>query len=137
MSMQKSFTDFLKYTSSQKEVSLAIAKDETELQQFVKSLEADNFRQAIDTSDLFKHITKPSKAFVIIKDKLSKDLYDFIIQYPTGQVEIYDKFNLKSQLVTPVYDKVSVIFIITKDALKKTQELGYQMLEHAGVSYQS
>jgi len=39
--------------------------------------------------------------------------------------------------VTPVYDKVSVIFVITKDALKKTQELGYQMLEHAGVSYQS
>lgn len=135
--MQKSFTDFLEHTLSQKEVSLVIAKDETELQQLVKSLEADNFRQAIDTSDLFKHVTKPVKVFVLVKDKLSKDLYDFIIQYPTGQVEIYDKFNLKSQLVTPVYDKVSVIFIVTKDALKKTQELGYQVLEHTGIAYQS
>lgn len=131
------FTDFLKYTLSQKEVSVAIAKDEAELQQLVKSLEADSFRQAIDTADLFKHITKPSKVFVIVKDKLSKDLYDFMIQYPTGQVEIYDKFNLKSQLVAPVYDKASVIFVVTKDALKKTEELGYQMLEHAGIAYQS
>ncbi len=133
----QSFTDFLKYTLSQKEVSVAIAKDETELQQLVKSLEADSFRQAIDTADLFKHITKSSKVFVIVKDKLSKDLYDFMIQYPTGQVEIYDKFNLKSQLVAPVYDKVSVVFIVTKDALKKTEELGYQMLEHVGIAYQS
>ncbi len=60
-----------------------------------------------------------------------------MIQYPTGQVEIYDKVNLKSQLVIPVYDKVSVVFVITKDALKKTEELGYQMLEHAGIAYQS
>ncbi len=133
----QSFTDFLKYTSSQKEVSLAIAKDEIELQQLIKGLEADNFRQATDTADLFKHITKPSKVFVVVKDKLSKDLYDFIIQYPTGQIEIYDKFNLKSQLVTPVYGKVSVVFVITKDALKKTEELGHQILEHVGVTYQS
>lgn len=135
--MQKTFTDFLKYASSQKEVSLAIAKDETELQQFIKSLEEDNFRQATDTSDLFKHITQPSKVFAIFNEKLAKDLYDFMIQYSTGQVEIYDKFNLKSQLATPVYDKVSVVFIITKDVLKKMQESGYQILEHAGITYQS
>ena len=88
--MTNTFEDFLKYASSQKEVSLALAKDETELAEFIKALETHQFRQAVDYSDLFKHITQPGKVFVVVKDSLPKDMYDFIVQYPTGQVEIYD-----------------------------------------------
>jgi len=137
MSMQKSFTDFLKHAPSQKEVSLAITKDKTELQELVKSLEKDGFRQATDVLDLFKRIAKPSsKVFFVAKELLPKDVYDFMIQYPTGQIEIYDKFNLKSKLVTPVYDGVSVIFVMTKKSLRKSQELGYRILEQVGITYQ-
>jgi hypothetical protein len=137
MSMQKSFRDFLKYTPSRKEVSLVIAKDKTELRDLVKKLEKDDFRQAADVLDLFKHIVKPSsKVFFVTEESLPKDMYDFMIQYPTGQVEVYDKFNLKSKLVVPVYDKVSVIFVVTKKSLGKSQESGYRILEQVGITYQ-
>jgi len=137
MSMQKSFRDFLKYTPSQKEVSLVIAKDKTELRDLIKKLEKDGFRQAADVLDLFKRVVKPSsKIFFITEESLPKDMYDFMIQYPTGQIEIYDKSNLKSKLAVPVYDKVSVIFVVTKKSLGKSQESGYRILEQAGITYQ-
>jgi hypothetical protein len=135
--MTNTIKDFLKYANSQKEVSLMIAKDDDELESFTKKLSEAEFRQAVDTSDLFKQITKASKSFVVIKDILPKDLYDFAVQYPTGQVEIYDKFNLKSQTVTPVYKDVTVVYVLTKTALKKTQESGFGILELAGITYQA
>ncbi len=135
--MTNSFKDFLKYATSQKEVSLILAKDDDELKQLTERLEKAGFRQTVDTSDLFKQITKASKSFVAVKDSLSKDLYDFAVQYPTGQIEIYDKFNLKSQTVVPTYNDVSVVYLLTKAALKKTQESGFRILEIAGITYQS
>jgi hypothetical protein len=135
--MSNTFNDFLKYTSSQKEVSLAIAKDDAELSELVQTLEGQEFRQAVDTSDLFKQITQPGKVFFVVKEALPKDMYDFVVQYPTGQIEIYDKFNLKSQTVTPSYKDVAVIFVITKGALTKTQESGFRILEQVGITYQS
>lgn len=135
--MTNTFEDFLKYANHQKEVSLMIAKDDSELEHFVKKLNEADFRQAVDTSDLFKQITKASKTFVAVKDSLSKDLYDFAVQYPTGQIEIYDKFNLKSQTAVPAYKDVSVIYVLTKTAIKKTQESNFRILEIAGITYQS
>lgn len=135
--MTNTFDDFLKFVNSQKEVSLAIAKDETELAQLASKLEEHKFRQAVDTSDLFKQITQPSKSFFVAKESLPKDMYDFAVQYPTGQVEIYDKFNLKSQTVIPIYKDVAVVFLITKDALKKVQETGFMLLEQVGITYQN
>lgn len=135
--VKNSFTDFLKYIPSQKEVSLVIARDESELSELTKTLEEQGFRQAVDASDLFKHITQPAKVFFIAKDSLPKDMYDFIVQYPTGQVEIYDKFNLRSQTEIPKYRDISVIFVITRDVLRKAQESGFQVLEQVGMTYQS
>ncbi len=135
--MTNTIKDFLKFANSQKEVSLMIAKDENELEDFIKKLSEGEFRQAVDTSDLFKQVEKASKSFVVIKDVLPKDLYDFALQYPTGQVEIYDKFNLKSQMVIPVYKDVTIVYVLTKAAIEKTQESGFRILEIAGITYQA
>ena len=135
--MANPFNNFIKFISSQKEISLVVAKDEVELSGFVKILEDEGFNQTFDTLDLFKFINTPSKVFFVIKETLSKDMYDFVVQYPTGQVEIYDKFNLKSQTVIPTYQGVSIIFIITKEALRKTQESGFHILEQVGMTYQN
>lgn len=137
MKMANPFNNFIKFISSQKEISLVVAKDEVELSGFVKILEDEGFNQTLDTLDLFKFINTPSKVFFVIKETLSKDMYDFMVQYPTGQVEIYDKFNLKSQTVIPTYKDVSIIFIITKETLKKTQESGFHVLEQVGMTYQN
>jgi hypothetical protein len=136
--MKNTFDDFVKLTTSQKEVSLVIAKDGDELSTFLNVLENQNFRQVVDTPDLFKYIFQPSaKVFFVIKGLIPKDIYDFVIQYPTGQVEIYDNFNLKSKLATPVYDNVSIILLITKEDLKKNNESEFLILDKIGLTYQS
>lgn len=135
--MTNTIDDFLKFALSQKDVSLAIAKDDSELTELMTKLEENGFRQAVDTSDLFKQMTQSSKSFFVAKESLSKDMYDFVVQYPTGQVEIYDKFNLKSQTAIPSYKDVTIIFLITKEVLKKTQEAGFMLLENVGITYQS
>ena len=114
-----------------------IAKDESELEDFTKKLSDAKFKQVADASDLLKQIEEASKSFVVAKDSLSKDLYDFAVQYSTGQVEIYDKLSLKSQVATPVYEDVAVVYLLTKATLKKTQESGFRILEVVGVTYQA
>lgn len=135
--MANTFSDFIRFTSSQKEISLIIAKDEVELASFVKTLKDKDFKQTLEALDLFKYINKPVKVFFVIQKTLSKDIYDFMVQYPTGQVEIYDKLNLKSQTVIPIYKDTSIIFIITKETLKKIQKSGFRILEQVGITYQS
>jgi hypothetical protein len=136
--MKDTFDDFLKLTPSQKEISLAIAKENDELSTFLKVLEDQGFRQVVDTPDLFKYVFHPSaKVFFVVKEIIPKDIYDFILQYPTGQVEVYDDFNLKSKLATPSYDNSSIVLLITKEDLKKNNESGFQILDQVGLTYQS
>jgi len=134
---KNTFADFLKYTPSQREVSLAIAKDESELKEFIEILESQEYRQAIDTSELFKNIESPSKVFFIVRDKLPKDIYDFIVQYSTGQIEIFDRESMQSKNVIPAYEGISIVFLITKQALRHVQEAGFQILDSVGITYQS
>jgi hypothetical protein len=135
--MNSKLTDFIKYTFSQKEISLIIAKDQEELEGFVQILADKDFRQAIDTSELFKRIMHPSKVYFIIRKELHKSIYDFILQYPTGQVEIFNRDRMKSEMVSPVYKDVSVIFLVSKQTLSNIQKSGYQLLENTGMTYQS
>lgn len=137
MTMNSKLTDFIKYTFSQKETSLIIAKDQEELEGFVQLLADQDFRQAIDTSELFNRITHPSKVYYIIRNELHKSIYDFILQYPTGQVEIFNRDRMKSEMVSPVYKDVSVIFLVSKQTLSNIQKSGYQLLENTGMTYQS
>lgn len=131
------FDNFLKHGKAQKEVSLAIVADESQLNEVISSLQNKGFRQAADIADLFNYLEKPSQVFCILKDEISKDFYDFILQYPTGQVQIYDKFNLKSKVATPDYAKTSIIFVATKEALRLSRKGGLELLDKVGMAYQA
>jgi site-specific DNA-adenine methylase len=133
--MQNSINDFLKYTESQKEASLIIAKDNEDFLDIINVLKNNNYQQVNDLLDLFDYITKPSKVFLTIEEDFSKELYDFIIQYPTGQIQIYN--NLRSQIITPIYNQVAVILVVKKEILQKAQASGLKILENIGLSYQN
>lgn len=131
------FSEFVKHATYQKEVSLVVAKDEAELKELVNVLENQGFKLARNTLDFLDFIDSPLKVFFTVQDTLPKDFYDFIVQYPTGQVEIYDKDKLKSKIVSPNYDIASIILVITKEALKKSQKSGFEIREQVGITYQS
>lgn len=135
--MNSKFTDFLKHSLSQKEISLAIAKDDQELNQFQESLHDAGFKKAYDIPEILNDMKENSKVYYFIDEKFPKALYDLIIQYPTGQVEIFDVHSMKSTVVTPTYDKSAIILLVTKDTLAYFQTKGYSILQHVGIAYQS
>jgi hypothetical protein len=128
------FNEFLNHSLSQKEISLVIAQNNQDFQKITKNLKKVNYQQCNDIFKLLKLISQPSKIFIPIKDKISKDIYDFVAQYPTSQIEIYNKTKLKSQVSTPIYQNVSIIVLIKKDFLKKTK---FPLLEKVGITYQN
>jgi len=137
MTMNSKFTDFLRFTKSQKEVSLIIAKDDMELYNLQAQLDENSFRKVGRHDELLKRIQSASKNYFVINKHMPKEVYDFILQYPTGQVELFDKNKMKSESTNPVYKDVSMIFIVTKDTLSTIQKTGFQLLENAGITYQS
>lgn len=134
---QNTFTDFLYLTPSQKEVSVVIAKDDSELKELKNTLDSQGFMQLADSPELLRYVSAPSKVYFLVHSNLPKRIYDFLIQYPTGQIEIFDKNQMKSSLIKPVYKDVSVLLLLTKEQLINIQKGGYQILEHTGLAYQS
>lgn len=137
MDSKKQFLDFLKLTKSQKEIALVIAKDDNELKLFHEILDGSDFRQVVDFPELLKRMTASSKLYFIVRNNLPKEMYDFIMQYPTGQIEIFDKNTMTSKTFTPLYKDTSVVFVLTKEVLRNIQEKGIQLLESAGIAYQN
>ncbi len=137
MSQVNDFNDFLKFSNSQKEVSLMIAKDEEQLSEYRQKLDLSYYKQASELSHLLSNIDSPRKMYLVVKDELSKDLYDFILQYPTGQIEIFDKEKRKPVVAHPSYRDVSLVILLTKKTLDDAQRKDFSILENVGLAYQS
>ena len=131
-----SFQDFLKHTLSQKEISLVIAQDETELKALRETLLMQGYQQVIDGSELVSLVSTPTKAFYQIEYTLPKVVYDFLLQYPTGQIEQCDRNLHKSTIVTPIYEDSAFLLLTTKEMLSKAEQNGFQVLPSAGLTYQ-
>lgn len=133
---ESKFTNFLKYTSSQKEVSLVVAKNEAELKEFEEILDKHRYKKAVHVSQLLLNIDSPSKIYFHINSEIPKELYDFVLQYPTGQVEIFDTKKMSSAISIPTYQDVSIILLVTKERLLQIQKGELQILSMVGLTYQ-
>jgi hypothetical protein len=128
----KEFLDFLKVTFGQKEVGLIVAKDRDQLSDFSGAMEGEGFKRLDNISDLFNS----PKTYLSIGENMSKDFYDFLIQYPTGQVEIFDNNEMESKTFSPDYTNSCVIFLVLKEDLSKLQDKGWDILANCGPAYQ-
>ena len=129
----KEFLDFLKVAFGQKEVGLIVAKDRDQLSDFSGAMEGEVFKRSDNISDLFNS----PKTYLSVGENMSKDFYDFLIQYPTGQVEIFDKTKMISKTFSPDYINGCVIFLVLKEDLNKLQDKGWDILANCGPAYQS
>jgi len=116
-----------------KEVGLVIAKNDEELAGFAKAMDGFDFKRSENIADLFKF----SKTYFVITEDMDKDVYDFIVQYPTGQVEIFDKKLMRSQTLSPDYKNSAIVLLVDKDNLNKIQEKGFDLLSSAGPAFQA
>ena len=132
MKTDTDFEEFLNILSGQREVGLAIAKNEREIKNFVDVLWKEGFETSENIFD-FYHFPK---IYLVLEENIEKDFYDFIVQYSTGQVEIFDKEKNRPEIFSPNYEKNSVILVSTKDNLAKLRKKGFNALEIAGPAYQ-
>lgn len=128
-----SLEEFLTVTAGSKEMGLIIAKDASELEGFVRSLDGMGFKRSEKVADL----SKLQKSYFVIDEGVAKDAYDFAVQYPSGQVEIFDKELMQSQSFSPDYGSLNLVLLVVKDDLNKLQTKGFDLLSAVGPAFQS
>jgi len=131
-SNKASIEEFLSVIIGSREVGLVIAQNEAEISSFAKAMDRFDFKRSENISDLFKS----PKTYLVADGNLDKDVYDFIVQYPTGQVEIFDKKLMQSQMISPDYKNSAIVLLVDKKNLNKIQEKGFDILGVAGPAFQ-
>ena len=131
--MEDSIKQIISIIKNSKEPGLIIAKDDAELLDFLRIMNEQGFKQSRNIDDLLK----TSETYFIIKEDLDKDVYDFIVQYPTGQIQVFNKELMKSEIISPDYENSALILAITKDTLENISSKGFDILSITGPAYQS
>ena len=129
----KEFTDFLKTIFGQKEIGLVIAKDRSELSDFSEIMDNEGFKRSNNIQDL----PNSPKTYLPVSVDMTKDTYDYLVQYPTGQVEIFDNSTMQSKTFSPDYANSGILFLVLKEDLSKLQQKGWDILANSGPAYQS
>lgn len=131
-SNKASIEEFLSVLMGSREVGLVIAKNEAEISSFAKAMDRFDFKRSENIADLFKF----PKTYFVVDGNLDKDVYDFIVQYSTGQVEIFDKKLMQSLTLSPDYKNSAIVLLVDKDNLNKIQEKGFDLLSSTGPAFQ-
>src|SRR3989344_2539454 len=129
--------DFLSSCKSQKEVSLVLAKDEAELSSFQDALRSSGLVSADSPLQLLSVFNSDSGVYAVVRSPHAKDYYDFAVQYPTGQIELWDRTSMQAHGATPSYENSVMIFLMTKADLLSSQQEGRDFLANCGLVFQS
>lgn len=127
-----SLKEFLDTLAGSKEVGLVIAENQKELQNFSRLLDDVGFNKSIGIANVFES----QKSYIVVDEDMGKSVYDFAIQYPTGQVEIFDNKDMRSKVFSPDYGS-GVVLLVAQDVLNNLQTKGFDLLSAAGPAYRS
>lgn len=134
---KQDLSEFIEFSLGKKEVSLLIAADKKELKKFKKELLNQDFSEEKNIYDFVQSVKRKAKIFIEYTQDLKKDLYEFIIQYPSGQIYFFDTEKKESVFVTPNYQKNIILILITKNDLESLESSGFNILQNVGLTYKS
>jgi len=126
------FNNFLSAVQRSKDIGLILVKNESESADFEKIMLENGFKESKNITDLLNS----KKTFFTVRENFDKDIYDFMVQYPTSQVEIFNKKEMKSQFLNPDYANSAFIFIIDKKGLDGLRAEGFNIMPIVGPVYQ-
>ena len=139
----QNLVDFLPLVKGQKEISLVIAKDGKELDSFVQVVVNSAFSKAGDVFSLMTALKNGGHYYFVLTDKsvsddkVFKDIYDFIVQYPPGSIQIFDQEKMESVVLSPNYEDISVIILLIQENLDLISKNGFSVLDKIGLTYRS
>jgi len=132
--MQEEVQNFLKMTNGSTELCLMIARDEQELATIEKEVSDFGFQKTKNIRGIFNSIKSGNKIYFILGETFRNNVYNILIQYPTGQVTVYD--GQKNLVANPDYKKGSVLILITKENLEKIEQSEKSLLRIVGLTWQ-
>lgn len=121
-------TDYLDILPGGTEIGLYIYNSDSILAQ--SAVTESGFRIA-GVQEVEEH----GKYCMILSEENAKTLYDFTVEYQTGQFSKVDKEGRKIW-ITPDYSKTSILLFAKAELLKQLEEQGKNFLEITGMTYQ-
>jgi len=123
--------EFLIYAHGAREVSLIIANSADSFDALRHTLGEKGF--CMLTSPFEYDQEKCARTAYILTEEDEKDLYDFVLQYPTGQIDIS---NLeRGNIVTiPEYDSSTTLLLVTSAKIAASEERGFNFRELVGLT---
>ena len=129
----------MNFLPGQKEVALVIAHSSRELLEFTELLNGSGYTSADSISELLDLIGNGQETYMLADGtdmSQAKAIYDFAIQYPTGQIQIWDKIKCQLVSVSPEYQSGN-IFLTTTHNLQTLEGWGFDLKRNCGLAYQT
>ncbi len=136
---EQSFNEFIEISGFSKEVPLIIAEDEDELHQYRAQLQKAGYEEQESVYHLVQASHKGSKNYLVLDGHhpfTLKQAYDFVVQYPTGQIEVSDQVTMQKAIFSPNYKENRTVLLVTKRELAEIQKTGLTFLSRVGATYQ-
>jgi hypothetical protein len=127
------FGQFLVTVAGGKEVGLVVGASQEELESARKALEHHHYTRATTPLELMDN----QKVYLVLTKDILKGAYDFVTQYATGQVELWDSARAKSVVATPRYSDSTVVLLTTQEELNAAEERGLDLLGVAGPTFRT
>ncbi|MEK7202618.1 MAG: hypothetical protein AAB669_03790 [Patescibacteria group bacterium] len=137
---ESSFAEFINQSGFSKEVPLIIAEDERELHQFRQLLNKAGHDEQESVYHLIHAAHKGSKNYLVLDDHhpfTLKQAYDFVVQYPTGQIEVSDQVTMQKAIFSPKYEENHTLLLVTRRELAEIEKTGLTFLSRVGATYQN
>lgn len=128
---------FIKDTKGQKELSLILAKSDEDFTRYQSILTEDGYVGSDDIYATLFHLEKHKNIYLVINNKSAKALYDFAMQYPTGQVNVLNPGNMENKSFNPDYKNHSLILLTTSTYLEHITKHNLDFLNIVGMVYRS
>lgn len=131
--MQKEIKKFLQLATSSKEASLIVADNDNEFEKLEQETSNFGFRKTQNIREIFNAVRNGEKTYFILRNEMGNNIYNILVQYPTGQINAYDgKDNL---VANPDYRTGAILVLITEENLDNIEKSGKSLLKLVGLTW--
>lgn len=124
---------FLQLATSSREASLMVVENEKEIETLEKEVVDFGFKKSQNVREIFNAVKSGEKTYFILKNELGNNIYNILVQYPTGQINANDGQN--NLVANPNYQTGAILILITKDDLVKIKKGEKSLLKIVGLTW--
>jgi len=129
---------FISHCVPSKDIHLLIAQNNNEFFNIEETLKKHKYHKCIDINQFIDSLNTYQKIYLTVDNLLDKTLYDFICQYPTGQISLSIPEKGGNISINPDYKSTSILILITKENLfSKVEKDKFTLLDKVGMVFQT